>query len=245
VGHAQMQYRLAENLGADREAMLSSLVAGQAGFGNAFHYPVEEWLDVAMIAWLVDGAAVELQSSLLSCSYGPYARVMRRICREEEFHVRHGEHVVREYATGSRAEREAVQAAIDRWWPRAMAFYGLPDEQSEKTRRMVELNIKPKTNDAYRQDFLDARVHRIRDLGLEVPDPELSYDEDAGRWHYTEPDWDAFRALVGEGGPAFAERVEARREAFEASAWVRDALGAYHGRAGDRFSNEPGLEVGA
>ena len=245
VGHAQMQYRLAEDLGADREAMFEALLSGEAGFGNAFHYPVEEWLDVAMIAWLVDGAAVELQSSLLNCSYGPYARVMRRICREEEFHVRHGEHVVREYAAGSRAEREALQAAIDRWWPRAMTFYGLPDDQSEKTARMVELNIKPKTNDAYRQDFLDARVPKIRNLGLEVPDPNLAYDEAEERWRYTEPDWDAFRELAREGGPAFRERVEDRRRAFEETAWVRDALAAHHGRETDRFSNGRGTEVGA
>lgn len=244
IGHAQMQYRLAENLGRDREDMLTALLNGEAGFGNAFHYPVEEWLDIAMIAWLVDGAAMFLQHSLMRCSYGPYARIMRRICREEEFHVRHGRHIAAEYATGSRAMQEALQEAVDRWWPRAVMFYGLSDEQSEKSQRMIELDIKPESNDTYRQQFFDSKVPELRELGVEVPDDKLEYDEEAERWRYTEPDWDEFKSIVTKGGPAFAERVDGRLRAFEENEWVRDALAAYHEGAQGRFSNGPAAAAG-
>lgn len=244
IGHAQMQYRLAENLGRDREEMLADLLDGRAGFGNAFHYPVEEWLDIAMIAWLVDGAAMHLQHSLMRCSYGPYARIMRRICREEEFHVRHGEHIVAEYATGSHAMQDVLQLAVDRWWDRAVMFYGLSDEKSDKTRRMVELGIKPKTNDTLRQEFFDSRIPKLREYGIEIPDGNLTYDEDAERWRYTEPDWEEFKTITTQGGPAFEERVAGRRSAFEENAWVRDALAAYHGEVQDRFGNRPMASAG-
>lgn len=244
IGHAQMQYRLAENLGMDREEMLNDLLTGESGFGNAFHYPVEEWLDIAMIAWLVDGAAMYLQHSLMRCSYGPYARIMRRICREEEFHIRHGEHIVAEYATGSRAMQGALQDAVDRWWPRAVMFYGLSDSKSEKSQRMIELDIKPKSNDTYRQEFFDEKVPKLRRYGVEIPDDKLEYDEDAEEWTYTEPDWEEFRTIATEGGPAFWDRVNGRMAAFEENAWVRDALAAYHDQDQGRFSNDPATVAG-
>lgn len=244
IGHAQMQYRLCESLGEDREEMLEALLDGEAGFGNAFHYPAGEWLDIALIAWLIDGAAMQLQGSLMRTSYGPYARVMRRICREEEFHLRHGEHIVREYATGSRAQQERLQAAIDRWWPRAVMFYGLSDSKSEKTERMLDLGIKPKTNDQLRQQFFDTFVPKIRELGLEVPDEKIEYDEASERWRYTEPDWDEFYAIMKNDGPMTTERLAGRRAAFEESAWVRDALEAYHGQRTGRFSNDPVTSAG-
>ena len=244
IGHAQMQYQLAENLGADREEMLNDLLAGRAGFGNAFHYPADEWLDIALIAWLVDGAAMRLQGSLMRTSYGPYARVMRRICREEEFHLRHGEHIVKEYSRGSRAMQEDLQQAVDRWWPRAVMFYGLSDRRSEKTQRMIELGIKPKTNDALRQEFFDYFVPRCERLGIEIPDDRLVYDEEAERWQYTEPDWEEFKRITTEGGPAAADRLAAREAAFEANTWVRDALESYHGQSVGRFSSGPGVASG-
>ncbi len=239
IGHAQMQYRLAEDLGKDRGEMFQALLEGESGFGNAFHYPVEEWLDIALIAWFVDGAAMQLQHSLMNTSYGPYARVMQRICREEEVHFRHGEHIVREYATGTRAMQEELQKAIDRWWPRAMMFYGLSDEKSPKTQRMIDLGIKPKTNDDLRQEFLDTMVPKVREIGMAVPDANVERDEETGRWNYTEPDWEEFRRIVTEGGPCAQQRLDQRAAAFEDTDWVRDALTAYHERQNDRFSNEP------
>jgi len=239
VGHAQMQYRLCESLGRDREEMLDDLLSGNAGFGNAFHYPADEWLDIAMIAWLIDGAAMQLQHSLQRTSYGPYNRVMRRVCREEEFHLRHGEHIVGEYATGSKAQREKLQEAIDRWWPRGIMFYGFSDSKSGKQERMKELNIKPLTNDELRQKYLDVFVPKIRKFGMEVPDPNLSYDEDADQWHFTDPDWDEFTEILRGNGPVTQARVGARQEAFEDSEWVREALAAHHGQVQGRFSNGP------
>lgn len=237
IGHAQMQYQIAENLGADREEMLEELLNGEAGFGNAFHYPVEGWVDIALIAWLIDGAAMQLQHSLMNCNYGPYARVMQRVCREEEFHLRHGENIVKKYATGSRAMQEEMQAALDKWWPRGMMFFGTSNSQSEKMKRMGELGIRPRTNNELRQDFLETFVPKIRRFGFEVPDENIEYDESEERWRYSDPDWDELKRVVTEGGPKTEERLTGRSTAFEDTAWVRNALSAYHGRTAERFSN--------
>lgn len=244
IGHAQMQYRLAESLGGDREEMLADLLEGRSGFGNAFHYPAEEWIDIALIAWLIDGAAMQLQHSLMSTNYGPYARVMKRICREEEFHLRHGEHIAAEYATGSKAKQERLQEGVERWWPRAIMFFGQKDNESDTSIRMNELGIKPKRNQELRQQYFDRFVPKLREFGVEIPDDELRYDEEAGRWEYTEPDWDEFETIITKGGPVAAERRDGRLAAFEESQWVRDAIEAYHDQAGDRFSNNPGVTAG-
>lgn len=237
IGHAQMQYRLVESLGKDREQMLEDLLEGRSGFGNAFHYPVNEWIDIGLLAWMLDGAAMQLQHSLMQTSYGPYARIMRRVCREEEFHIRHGEHIIREYATGSKAKQERLQQGVNRWWPRAIMFFGLSDNQSEKTKRMVELGIKPKTNDELRQQYFDTYVPKLRKYGVDIPDEKLEYDEEAERWRYTEPDWNEFDKIVSGGGPKTQERLQRRLEAFWDTAWVRDALKEYNGQETGRFSN--------
>ncbi|GAB3036533.1 1,2-phenylacetyl-CoA epoxidase subunit PaaA [Natronobiforma cellulositropha] len=237
IGHAQMQYQLAEDLGRDREQMLTSLLAGENGFGNAFHYPADEWIDIGLLAWMLDGAAMQLQHSLMKTSYGPYARIMKRVCREEEFHIRHGEHIVREYATGSREKQERLQAGVDRWWSRAVMFFGLSDSRSEKSERMDELGIKPKTNDELRQQYFDTYVPKLRNYGIDIPDENLYYDEETEQWEYTPPDWEEFNRIVTEGGPETQARLDRRRTAFEETAWVRDALEAYDGTTANRFAN--------
>lgn len=239
IGHALMQYRIAEDLGADREEMLDDLLNGRVGYGSSMQFPLDDWIELTAFTCLTDGAAMILQHSLLKTSYGPYARVMQRICREEEFHMRHGRDLLGEYATGSRAQKRAMQDAVDRWWPRGLLFFGpTDDERSDAALRMHELGIRTKTNDELRQDYLDFWVPKIREVGLEIPDENLEYDEEAGRWEYTPPSMEMLREIRTEGGPRHRERIDERREVFEATGWVRDALEAHSGNAGGRVGTD-------
>jgi ring-1,2-phenylacetyl-CoA epoxidase subunit PaaA len=238
IGHALMQYQIAESLGRDREQMLDDLLDGRAGYGSSMQFPVENWIDLTAFTCLTDGAAMQLQHTLLQTSYGPYARVMRRICREEEFHLRHGRDLLKEFATGSRAQQEAMQEAINEWWPRGMLFFGpTDDERSDAAIRMHELGIRTKTNDECRQAYIDFWVPELRRLGLELPDDKLEYDEEAERWHYTKPSMEMLNKIRKEGGPEGQRRLRERREVFENTKWVRDALEAHSyrisGRVGD------------
>lgn len=229
VGHGLMQYRLCEDLGKDRAEMLEALVEGRAGYGSSMQYPIEDWLDLAAFTCFTDGAAMILQHSLLKTSYGPYRRVMQRICREEEFHMRHGIDLLHRYATGSRAQQERMQAAVDTWWPRGMLFFGPTDDRrSSAALRMHELDIRTRTNDELRQDFLDYWVPKVRAVGLDIPDDALEYDEEADRWQYTPPDMAELDRIRNEGGPMHEERVGRLRRYFESNQWVRDAMAAYH-----------------
>jgi len=239
IGHALMQYRIAEDLGSDREQMLENLLEGRAGYGNNMQYPIDDWIELTAFTCLTDGAAMILQHSLLKTSYGPYARVMRRICREEEFHLRHGRDLLAEYATGTRAQQKAMQEAVDRWWPRGIMFFGPTDEaRSDAARRMHELGIRTKTNDELRQEYIDFWVPELRDLGLEVPDDRLEYDDGAGKWIYTRPDMDELERIRREGGPESRRRLDHRKEVFEETAWVREALEShYQTSRGGRVSN--------
>lgn len=229
VGHALMQYRLCEDLGADRDEMLAALFAGEAGYGASMQYPIEDWLDLAAFTCFTDGAAMILQHSLLQTNYGPYRRIMRRICREEEFHMRHGTDLLQRYATGTRAQRERMQEAVNTWWPRGMLFFGpTDDERSSLSLRMHELGIRTKTNDELRQDFLEYWVPKVRAVDLEIPDDALEYDDEAERWRYTPPSMEELDRIRTEGGPEHEARVSFAREMFEQTAWVRDALADYH-----------------
>ncbi|HYX84097.1 MAG TPA: 1,2-phenylacetyl-CoA epoxidase subunit PaaA [Gaiellales bacterium] len=222
VGHAQLIYRVCEDLGAPREELLEDLVEGRAKFHNVFHYPTRTWGDVGVIAWLIDAAAIVSQKALLKCSYAPYARIMKKICWEESFHILHGRDVILTMMNGTDAQRELVQEAVTRWWGPIMQFHGtrMPPEQD----LVLQYRIKTKDNESLRQEFLDGYVPQIRELGLEIPDPELRYDEAEGRWRYTEPDWDELRQVVSGHGPASADRLDLRRRMREANAWVRRAV---------------------
>lgn len=238
IGHALMQYQLAEDLGGDREAMLDDLLNDRTGYGSSMQFPLDDWIELTAFTCLTDGAAMILQHSLLKTSYGPYARVMQRICREEEFHMRHGQDLLKEYATGTKAQQEAMQDAIDRWWPRGMLFFGpTDDERSDAAIRMHELGIRTKTNDELRQDYLNRWVPVIRDLGLEVPDDDLRYDEQADKWEYTPPSMEMLQRIRREGGPKHGERIRERKAVFEATKWVRDALEA-HSEDGGRVGTD-------
>lgn len=221
AGHAQLLYRIVEDLGKPREQCLADLVAGRAKFHNVFHYPTRSWGDVGVIAWLVDAAAIVSQKALLRTSYAPYARIMKKICWEESFHILHGRDVVLAMVTGSTEQRELVQEALDRWWGPLMQFHGtrIPAEEDP----MVRWRIKTQANEDARQQFLDGYVPQIRELGLTVPDPQLRKRED-GVWEYTEPDWDELKHVVTGHGPKTRERLKLRLRMLEETAWVRDLV---------------------
>ncbi|MFQ5413941.1 MAG: 1,2-phenylacetyl-CoA epoxidase subunit PaaA [Phycisphaerae bacterium] len=226
VGHAQLLYRAAETLGKSREDMIEELIAGKSKFSNVFHYDAETWGDVAMIAWLIDGAAIVNQSMMAEGSYGPYARALKRICYEEAFHLKHGYEMCVVLATGTTAQHDMLQDAINRWWQPIMMFHGPADKVSTHTELLMRWRIKLKTNDEQRQQFLNQFVPKMLDLNLTPPDDKLRFDDNTGQWRYTEPDWDEFKRVVRGGGPMSAVRVQTRRLAHEQGRWVREALAA-------------------
>src|SRR6478752_4999497 len=222
AGHAQLLYRVAEDLGKPREAMYLDLIDGKTKFHNVFHYPTKTWADVGIIAWLVDAAAIVAQQALRDSSYGPYSRTMKKICWEESVHIMHGRDVVVTLVTGTSRQRDMVQEALTRWWGPLMQMHG-PRSPREKDRDLF-WRIKAKTSEELRQEFLSIYVSRIRELGLEIPDPELRFDEAAGEWRYTEPDWDELRSVVTGHGPKSQERLEFRRLNHAETAWVREQV---------------------
>ncbi len=222
VGHAQLLYRVAEDLGKPREAMFDDLLAGKTKFHNVFHYPTVSWGDIGIIAWLVDAAAIVAQQALRDSSYGPYARTMRKICWEESVHIMHGRDVVVTLVTGTPVQRAMVQEALDRWWGPLMQMHG-PRSPREQDRDLA-WRIKAKTSEELRQEFLTIYVPRIRELGLTIPDPELGYDPMTAAWHYREPDWNELRTVVTNHGPMSQARLEFRRLNREQTAWVRASI---------------------
>ncbi|MFL6265882.1 MAG: 1,2-phenylacetyl-CoA epoxidase subunit PaaA [Actinomycetes bacterium] len=222
VGHAQLLYRVAEDLGKPREAMLADLLAGKTKFHNVFHYPTFSWADVGIIAWLVDAAAIVAQQALRESSYAPYGRTMKKICWEESVHILHGRDVVLTMVNGTARQRALVQDALERWWGPLMQMHG-PRTDPAKDRDLA-WRIKNKDNETLRQEFLSVYVPRIREIGLGIPDPELRQDPDAGRWLYTEPDWKELYAVVTGHGPRSAARLELRRLSYAQTQWVRDTV---------------------
>ncbi len=222
VGHAQLLYRVAEDLGKTREDMLQDLLDGKTKFHNVFHYPTRTWADVGIIAWLVDAAAIVAQQALRESSYGPYSRTMKKICWEESVHIMHGRDVVVTMMTGSDAQRAMVQEALDRWWGPLMQMHG-PRSDPAKDRDLF-WRIKAKSSEELRQEFLGIYVPRLLELGLRIPDPELRLDEATGTWRYGEPDWAELKAVVTGHGPKSQERLEFRRLHHAETQWVRDTV---------------------
>ena len=223
VGHAQLIYRVVEDLGKPRAQCLDDLVDGKSKFHNVFHYPAHTWGDVGVIAWLVDAAAIISQKALLKCSYAPYARIMKKICWEESFHILHGRDVILAMVTGTPEQFELVQEALNRWWPPLMQFHGNPIAAEDDP--MWQWRIKSQSNESARQQFLEGYVPQIWELGLTVPDPKLRRRDD-GVWEYSEPDWDELRTVVTGHGPMTEERLAFRRRFLDQEQWVRDALAA-------------------
>ena len=226
VGHAQLLYRAAETLGPSREELIESLIAGKSKFSNVFHYHAETWADVAVIAWLIDAAAIINQTMMAEGSYGPYARALKRICYEEAFHMKHGYEMCHVLANGTKVQRAMLQDALNRWWAPIMMFHGPADKLSTHTAMLVRWKIKLKTNDAQRQQFLKQFVPKMLDLGLVIPDKSLRYDEETKEWLYDDPDWAEFKRVINGGGPASALRLQTRKMAHEEGRWVREAMAA-------------------
>jgi ring-1,2-phenylacetyl-CoA epoxidase subunit PaaA len=219
VGHGHLLYRIAEDLGKPRAAMIEDLIAGKTKFHNVFHYPTETWGDVAVIGFLIDGAALVTQKALLDSSYGPYARVLKRICAEESLHQRHGEDLVLEMCAGTDEQRAMFQDAVNRWWVPVMHFFGPPSKPTVDP--LLHWRFKTATNEELRQRFFSLYIPKLWDMGITVPDPALEYDAAAGEWAWTEPDWEPLRRIARGDGPMTETRLAWRRWIHEAHGWVR------------------------
>lgn len=228
-GHAQLLYSAAETLGKSREEMINDLISGKSKYSNVFNYPAFTWADTAVIAWLIDAGAIVNQTTNAKGSYGPYCRALERICYEESFHLKYGHDSVVHLATGTPKQRQMVQEAFTRWWKPIMHFHGPPDKVSEHTQVLMNWKVKMATNDEMRQTFLDMYVPKIKELGLEIPDPELRKNEETGMWEFGDPDWNEFYEVINGNGPCNAERIAVRRYAEENGRWVREALKAKAG----------------
>ncbi len=234
AGHGLYLYSAAETLGIDREELLDLLHTGRQKYSTIFNYPATSWADVAAIGWLVDGAAIMNQVPLTRCSYGPYARAMVRICKEESFHQRQGFEAMTVLANGTPEQRRMSQDALDRWWWPALMMFGPSDDASPNSAQSMAWGIKRFSNDELRQRFVDATVPQAAYLGLVVPDPDLRWDEDAGVHRFGEIDWDEFFTVMRGDGPCNRERLRNRVAAHEDGAWVREAAAAYAAKHAER-----------
>ena len=228
AGHGLYLYSAAETLGVDRAELLDLLHAGKQKYSTIFNYPTTSWADVAAIGWLVDGAAIVNQVPLTRCSYGPYARAMTRVCKEESFHQRQGFEAMTVLAGGTPEQRRMAQAALDRWWWPALMMFGPSDTESPNSAQSMAWGIKRFSNDELRQRFVDATVPQAEHLGLIIPDPELALD--GGHYRFGELDWAEFFAVMRGDGPCNRERLANRVAAHDEGAWVREAAQAYAGK---------------
>jgi len=227
AGHGLYLYAATETLGADREDLTTKLIEGRQKYSSIFNYPTLTFADVGVIGWLVDGAAICNQVPLCRTSYGPYARAMIRVCKEESFHQRQGYELLMTMMRGSDEQKRMVQDAVDRWWWPSLMMFGPSDEASSNTAQSMVWRIKRHTNDELRQKFVDMSVPQAEALGVTLPDPALRWNADRGHHDFGEIDWDEFWQVVGGNGPCSKERVEHRRAAHEDGAWVREAAAAY------------------
>jgi ring-1,2-phenylacetyl-CoA epoxidase subunit PaaA len=226
-GHGLYLYAAAETLGVSREELVDALLAGKAKYSSIFNYPTLTWADIGAIGWLVDGAAIMNQIPLCRCSYGPYARAMIRVCKEESFHQRQGYEIMLTLCRGTPEQKAMAQDALNRWWWPCLMMFGPPDGQSQHGDQSTAWKIKRFSNDELRQKFVDATVPQALHLGLAVPDPVLHRDAETGRWEFGVIDWEEFRQVLAGGGPCNRERIAARRKAHADGAWVRAAALAH------------------
>jgi ring-1,2-phenylacetyl-CoA epoxidase subunit PaaA len=225
-GHGLYLYAAAETLGTSREELVDAMLAGKAKYSSIFNYPTLTWADIGTIGWLVDGAAIMNQIPLCRCSYGPYARAMIRVCKEESFHQRQGFEIMLTLCRGSEDQKAMAQNALDRWWWPVLMMFGPPDQVSQHSDTSTKWKIKRFSNDELRQKFIDATVPQAQFLGLTIPDPCMKQDAD-GHWRYSEIDWNEFKQVLAGNGPCNRDRMAARRKAHDEGAWVREAAAAY------------------
>ena len=226
-GHGLYLYSAAETLGVSREEMIDDLHSGKAKYSSIFNYPTLNWADMGVIGWLVDGAAMVNQVSLMGTSYGPYSRAMVRICREEAFHNRQGYELIAKLCAGSEEQKAMAQDAINRFWFPAIMMFGPSDTQSPHSELALKWKIKTETNDKLRQKFITQTVPQAHARGLSIPDPNLKFNEETKQWEYTEPNWDEFFNVIKGNGPLNKHRIKTRKAAHDNGKWVRDAAEAY------------------
>lgn len=239
VGHGQMLYRVSQDLGKTRDDMLRDLITGKTKYHNCFNYPAPTWADIAMIQWLIDGAAIMNQRTLADGAYGPYVRTMRRINMEEAFHFKSGEDMVLTLMGGTAKQKAMTQEAFDRWWGPSIMFFGPPDKPGCEKLPPMRWRMKTETNDSLRRRFVNRFAPAAIDLGLKIhcvtkdeqgmvtskkPDENVVKDEATGNWGFTQPDWDEFFKVIRGGGPCNAKRLALRRFSYEQGQWVRQAV---------------------
>jgi ring-1,2-phenylacetyl-CoA epoxidase subunit PaaA len=227
AGHGLYLYSAAETLGITRDQMYDQLHTGKAKYSSIFNYPTITWADIGAIGWLVDGAAIMNQVPLCRTSYGPYARAMVRVCKEESFHQRQGFEIMLTLSKGTEVQRKMAQDAFNRWWWPSLMMFGPPDAESPHTEQSVRWRIKRFTNDELRQKFVDVTVEQAKILGLSVPDKDLKWNEERGHYDFGTINWEEFWNVVKGNGPCNKQRLETRKKAWEEGKWVRDAALAY------------------
>jgi ring-1,2-phenylacetyl-CoA epoxidase subunit PaaA len=227
AGHGLYLYSAAETLGEPREKMIADLQSGKAKYSSIFNYPTPSWADMGTIGWLVDGAAIQNQVMLTRTSYGPYARAMVKICKEESFHQRQGYEIVMKLAQGTPEQRAMAQESLNRWWWPSLMMFGPSDDNSPNSEQSMLWKIKRKSNDTLRQEFIDKTVPQAEYLGLTVPDSDLKWNAQRGHYDFGEINWNEFYDVVKGNGPCNKERIAHHSKAHEEGGWVREAANAY------------------
>ncbi|MDB5198285.1 MAG: phenylacetate-CoA oxygenase, PaaG subunit [Chitinophagaceae bacterium] len=227
AGHGLYLYAAAETMGISREEMINQLLTGKAKYSSIFNYPTLTWADIGAIGWLVDGAAIMNQVPLCRTSYGPYARAMIRVCKEESFHQRQGFEILLTLCRGSKEQKDMAQDALNRWWWPSLMMFGPNDDNSPHTAQSMKWKIKRFTNDELRQKFVDICTEQAKVLGLAIPDKDLKWNEEKMHYDFGEINWEEFNNVVKGNGPCNKERMAARIKAHEDGAWVREAALAY------------------
>ena len=227
AGHGLYLYSTAETLGISRDEMTEQLLSGKAKYSSIFNYPTLTWADIGAIGWLVDGAAIINQVMLTRTSFGPYARAMVRICKEESFHQRQGYEIMLTLCNGTPEQKALAQDALNRWWWPSLMMFGPRDAESPHTEQSMKWKIKRKTNDELRQQFIDITKPQADILGISIPDPDLKWNEERGHYDFGDIDWDEFWQVVNGNGQCNKDRIAAKQKAWDEGAWVRNAAVAH------------------
>ena len=235
AGHGLYLYSATETLGTTREETINDLHTGKAKYSSIFNYPTLTWADMGAIGWLVDGAAIMNQVMLCRTSYGPYARAMVRICKEESFHQRQGFDILYKLSQRTQAQKEMCQDAINRWWWPSLMMFGPRDSESPHSDQSIKWKIKRMTNDELRQRFIDMIAEQVKVLGMNLPDPDLKWNEERKHYDFGEINWEEFWNVIKGNGPCNKQRIDARKKAWEEGAWVRDAAAAYSAKKKSRI----------
>jgi ring-1,2-phenylacetyl-CoA epoxidase subunit PaaA len=243
AGHGLYLYSACETLGIDREKLLEQLHTGKAKYSSIFNYPTLSWADMGAIGWLVDGAAIMNQVPLCRTSYGPYARAMVRICKEESFHQRQGYEIMLTLARGTEVQKKMAQDALNRWWYPSLMMFGPSDQDSPHTAQSMAWRIKRFTNDELRQRFVDITVPQAELIGLTVPDPNVRWNEERQHYDFSPINWEEFNEILKGNGPCNRQRIKARVKAHEEGAWVREAALAYAEKRQQRESDRQSVQV--